>query len=131
MSSTNSISMAECIFCDVISGKLPSYKLYEDEDFIAILDIFPKSEGHTLVIPKKHYTWVWDYPELGKYFEVVGKIAKHLRPLAPDNIVRCIIWGWDVPHAHIHLIPGKENNLNGEKLNNERMKKLQKKFLMS
>ena len=123
--------MSECIFCQVIAGKLPSYKLYENDDFIAILDIFPKSEGHTLVIPKKHVPWVWDYDQPGKYFELVSKIAKHHRELAPDNIVRCIIWGWDVPHAHIHLIPGKENNLTGEKLSDERMQEIQKRFAVS
>ena len=120
--------MSECIFCQVVAGKLPSYKIYEDEDFIAILDIFPKSEGHTLVIPKKHVEWVWDYLDLGKYFELVGKIARHHRKLAPDNIVRCIIWGWDVPHAHIHLIPGKDNNLKGEKLPGGQMEKLKERF---
>ena len=55
-------SMQECIFCQIVAGKLPSYKVYEDEEFLAFLDIFPKSTGHTLVIPKKHVEWVWDLP---------------------------------------------------------------------
>ena len=127
--------MTECVFCKIVAGEIPSYKIYEDEKYLAFLDIYPSAEGHTLVIPKKHVEWVWDLPagrqvtpNLGKYFEVVGKIAKNHRKLAPDGIVRSIIWGWEVPHAHIHLLPGKSNDLSGEKLGDEKMKQIQRQF---
>ncbi len=124
----NQLSMTDCIFCKIVKGELPSYKVYEDKEFLAFLDIFPKTEGHTLVIPKKHVEWVWDYPDLGKYFAVVAKIARHYRQVIGDPIVRSIIWGWEVPHAHIHLLPGKTNNLKGEKLPPETMIQTAKKF---
>ena len=65
----------DCIFCKIVSGKIPCYKVYEDENFLAFLDIRPLNLGHTLVIPKKHFRWVWDVPNIGEYFEVVCKIA--------------------------------------------------------
>lgn len=103
--------MTDCIFCKIVSGELPSYKIYEDEKYFAFLDIFPSAEGHTLVIPKQHVEWVWDYENLGEYFEVVAKIARHYREISGE-IVRSNIDGWQVPHAHIHLKIGKNNNPN-------------------
>lgn len=103
--------MSDCIFCKIVAGEIPSYKIYEDEKYLAFLDIFPSAEGHTLVIPKQHVDWVWDSENLGEYFEVVGKIARHYRVISKD-IVRSNIDGWQVQHAHIHLKIGKVNNLN-------------------
>jgi len=60
-----------CIFCKIVKGEIPAYKIYEDENFLAFLDINPQSPGHTQVIPKRHYRWVWDIPNVGAYFEVV------------------------------------------------------------
>ena len=55
--------MNDCVFCQIAAGKIPCFKIYEEEGFLAFLDINPWVEGHTLVIPKKHYRWVWDMPE--------------------------------------------------------------------
>ena len=121
--------MSECLFCQIIEGKIPSYKIYEDKEFLAFLDIFPKSEGHVLVIPKKHVEWVWDYPELGKYFEVVEKLARHLREKSKEKIIRSLVLGWEVAHAHVHLIPGKDNQFKpGQQLSGEKMEQIRKKF---
>jgi len=121
--------MSNCLFCQIIAGKIPSYKIYEDKDFLAFLDIFPKSEGHVLVIPKKHVEWVWDVKELGKYFEVVGKLARHLREKSEEKIVRSLVLGWEVAHAHVHLIPGKDNQFKlGQQLSGEKMEQIWKKF---
>jgi histidine triad (HIT) family protein len=122
--------MSDCLFCKIVKGEIPSYKIYEDKEFLAFLDIFPKTEGHTLVIPKKHVAWVWDYPELGKYGEVVGKIARHLREKNNGQMVRSLIYGVEVPHAHIHLMPGQENNLSGQQLSGDQMEKIRDKFSM-
>lgn len=103
--------MNKCIFCEIVAGNIPSYKIYEDEKYLAFLDIYPSAEGHTLVIPKKHVDWVWDSENLGEYFEVVGRIAKHFREVSKD-IVRSNIDGWQVQHAHIHLKVGKNSNPN-------------------
>src|SRR3990167_6600023 len=71
-----------CIFCKIVKKEIPAHVVYEDENFLAFLDIHPQSPGHTQVITKMHYRWVWDVPNAGKYFEVVKKIAiynkKHL-----------------------------------------------------
>lgn len=100
-----SIRMSDCIFCKIAKGETLCFKIYEDEDFLAFLDINPFVDGHTLVIPKKHYQWVWDVPEVGKYFETVRKITNHYREVLGDEFVASIIWGTEVPHAHIHLLP--------------------------
>ena len=122
--------MTDCIFCKIVAGEIPSYKIYEDEKYLAFLDIFPMCEGHTLVIPKEHVQWVWDYPNLGEYFEVVGKIARHHREVIGGGVVRETILGIDVPHAHIHIKPGKENNLGEKKLADEELTKIRDKFTM-
>ena len=123
--------MADCIFCQVVAGELPSYKIYEDQEFIAILDIFPKSEGHTLVIPKKHVEWVWDYPDLSQYFAVVGKIARHLRQKTGQAVVRGLVFGLDVPHAHVHLMPGKLDQGTPQKLPAAKLQALAQKLKLS
>jgi len=120
--------MSDCIFCQIVKGKIPSYKVYEDDEFLAFLDVFPKTEGHTLVIPKKHVEWVWDYPNLGKYFEVVGKVARNHRKVIGGEMVRSMIFGLEVPHAHIHVKPGQKDNLKGDKLEEDEAKELIEKF---
>ena len=122
--------MSDCVFCKIVKGEIPSYKIYEDGKYLAFLDIMPCCEGHTLVIPKKHVKWVWDYEGLGEYFEVVGKIARHLREVSGQEVVRSSILGWDVAHAHIHLKPGKENSWNGKKVEREDLEEVWKKYRM-
>jgi len=72
-----------CIFCKIVNKKIPAEIIYEDEQFLAFLDINPKSPGHTQVIPKEHHRWVWDLPaqasvpgNVRDYFGVAQKIAK-------------------------------------------------------
>ena len=97
--------MENCIFCSIAEGKIPAFKIYEDNNFLAFLDISPLNPGHTLIIPKTHYRWVWDVPNTGEYFELVKKIALALeKALETDWIVSAII-GEAVEHAHIQLIP--------------------------
>lgn len=97
--------MENCIFCKIVKGEIPSYKVYEDDNFLAFLDINPESPGHTLVIPKTHYRWVWDVPNAGEYFEVAQKIAHaQMKAFETDWIISKIV-GEEVPHAHIWLIP--------------------------
>lgn len=120
--------MQDCIFCKIIKGEIDCYKIYEDKDFLGFLDIFPKTEGHVLIVPKVHVEWVWDYPELGKYFETVGKVAKHLKKVSGKASVRGYIYGFDVPHAHVHLMPGKSDKFKREKLPDDKMRKMADKF---
>lgn len=97
----------QSIFTRIINGEIPCHKVYEDEQVIAILTNHPVIDGHTLVIPKKQVAQIWDL-ELQDYnylWDVVSKIAKHLRSVLKVERVGVVIKGIEVPHAHIHLIP--------------------------
>ena len=96
---------SDCIFCKIAKGEIPAYKVYEDADFLAFLDINPQSPGHTQVITKKHYRWVWDVPNVGEYFEVVRKIAKAQQKAFGTDFILSKIVGDEVPHAHIWVFP--------------------------
>lgn len=110
----------ECIFCKIVKGEIPSYKVYEDENFLAFLDINPQSPGHTQVITKKHYRWVWDLPagrqvspNVGEYFEVVRKIATAQQKAFGTDFILSKIIGDEVEHAHIWVYPN--SNVSGNK----------------
>ena len=99
--------MQDSIFTKIIKGEIPSYKIYEDDDVLAFLDIHPVTEGHILVIPKKQVQFVWDLEaeDYRKLTDAVQKIALHLRETLEVEYVGEKIVGTDVPHAHVHLIP--------------------------
>lgn len=98
-----------CIFCKIIKKEIPTETIiYEDDNFIAFLDINPRSPGHTQVIPKEHYRWVWDIPEAGEYFKVVQKIALAMKKAFGQEIIQGKIEGKDVPHAHFWVYPDPE-----------------------
>lgn len=99
----------DCVFCKIISGDIPSHKVYEDENFFAFLDINPQSPGHVQVIPKEHTRWVWDVPNAGAYFEVVKKIALAQRNAFETDWILSRIVGDEVPHAHIWVYPGAKD----------------------
>lgn len=103
----------DCIFCKIAKKEAPANIVYEDDKFMAFLDINPQSPGHTLLIPKKHYRWVWDLPKdssgdeptLGKYFEIAQNIAFAQRKAFGSDWVLSKIIGDEVPHAHIWIFP--------------------------
>ena len=99
--------MENCVFCKIVKGEIPSYRLYEDEKYIALLDISQFTEGHTIVIPKKHVRSIWDIDDIGGYMTLIQKIGKHLKNLGYEY-VDVMVFGRLVPHLHVHLIP---NNL--------------------
>ena len=101
--------MNNCVFCQIVAGKIPCYKIYEDDHYLAFLDIFPVTKGHTLVIPKKHYRWVWDVKDIGSYMQVCQKIARHYQQVTGRDMVMSQIIGNEVPHPHIHLYPDLES----------------------
>jgi histidine triad (HIT) family protein len=122
--------MEDCVFCKIVKGEIPAHKVYEDDEFLAFLDVHPLSPGHTLIIPKKHYRWVWDVDNAGKYFEVVKKIAQAMqKSFGTDEIFSRII-GEEVAHAHIWLFPNPEKAMgdkndfpaNAEKIKKEILK---------
>jgi histidine triad (HIT) family protein len=107
--------MSDCIFCQIASGKISCHKIFEDDSFIGFLDISPVIAGHVLIIPKKHYRWVHEVEEFGKFWEAAQKVAKaQIKGLKVPTVVFATA-GIEVPHAHIHVLPMPKNK-NGEYL---------------
>ncbi len=128
--------MENCVFCKIAKGEVPAFLVFEDEKFLAFLDINPRNPGHTLVVPKEHFRWVWDVPYLGEYFEVVGKIARAIKKAMNTDFVVSFIIGEEVPHAHIHLVPRFKDDGHGalidlslvRKISKEEMEKIAKEI---
>ena len=104
--------MDECIFCRIVRGEIPCYKVYEDKDTLAFLDVQPHAQGHTVVIPKKHVVRVFDLTEAqtkGFMAGVVQAMKRVQEVLDPDGFNV----GWNqntaggqvVPHLHVHIFP--------------------------
>ncbi len=101
--------MENCIFCKIAKGEIPSFKVYENENLVAFLDINPFTKGHTLLIPKNHSKWIWDLED-NDYLDLmraVKLLAKALGKAFDTEWVVEGIAGIDVPHSHIHIIPRK------------------------
>ena len=97
--------MEDCIFCKIVKGEIPCFKIYEDDNYLAFLDIAAFVKGHTLVIPKKHYRFFWDIEDVGKYYECISRICNHFTKNLGFKYVDTLTFGRMVPHAHVHLIP--------------------------
>jgi len=97
----------DCIFCMIKDGKIPSEKVWEDERFIAFLDINPVNPGHTLIIPKKHEDYIFelDDAEYAALFKAAKTVAGPLKKATGAKRIGMLIEGFLVPHAHLHLIP--------------------------
>jgi histidine triad (HIT) family protein len=95
------------IFSKIVNGEIPAYKVAEDENYLAFLDIFPVAKGHTLVIPKKEVDYIFDLDdELYAGLQLFAKkVAVGLKSAIPCQKVGVLVLGLEVPHAHIHLIP--------------------------
>jgi histidine triad (HIT) family protein len=104
--------MENCIFCKIASGEIPSYKLYEDDQTIAFLDIHPVNPGHTLVIPKKHSNNILDIePEdWAAVAETTRRLSRVLHEVIPADGINLRMnnreyAGQDVHHPHVHIVP--------------------------
>jgi histidine triad (HIT) family protein len=102
----------ECVFCNIVKGRLGAYKIYESENYLAFLDINPRSKGHCLVIPKDHYSSILELPEemiYGLFNTVKIVTEKIVKNLNAKGINICINNGKDagqvIPHLHVHIIP--------------------------
>lgn len=95
------------IFTKIVNGEIPAYKVAEDENHLAFLDIFPVTKGHTLVIPKKEVDYLFDLDD--KSFAALQlfakKVAAGIKLAIPCEKVGVLVLGLEVPHAHIHLAP--------------------------
>ena len=95
------------IFTKIITGEIPSYKVAEDDHFIAFLDINPNAEGHTLVVPKKEENKIFDLSkeEYQRLMDFSYRVAKAIEKAVPCKRVGMSVIGLEVPHVHVHLIP--------------------------
>ncbi|MBN1388432.1 MAG: HIT family protein [Bacteroidales bacterium] len=95
------------IFTKIVNGAIPCYKIAEDDNFFAFLDINPLKKGHTLVIPKKEVDYIFDIEKdiLAGMMVFSQKIALAIEKVVPCNRIGVVVLGLEVPHAHIHLIP--------------------------
>lgn len=107
--------MEDCIFCKIVKGEIPNYTLYEDDNYLAFLDIFPRVKGHALVIPKKHYRWIYDVENFGEFWEVAKKISMRLQKILNARSISYLTLGEEVPHAHIHILPQISRDIGGIK----------------
>lgn len=95
------------LFSRIIAGEIPSYKIAEDDNFYAFLDINPVSWGHTLVVPKQETDYIFDLSDntLSDMMVFAKKVAEALKSVIPCRKIGVAVLGLEVPHAHIHLIP--------------------------
>jgi len=98
------------VFELIVKGDIPCHKVWEDDDHLAFLDINPRVDGHTLVIPKKPYDEVFAMPaeEYGALWRAARTVARHLERRTGCRRVVVVILGYEVPHVHIHLMPTNE-----------------------
>ena len=95
------------IFSKIISDEIPAYKILENENFLAFLDIFPLAKGHVLVIPKKEIDYLFDISsdEYGELWKFARQVAKAMDKVIDCKRIGVAVIGLEVPHAHIHLVP--------------------------
>ena len=95
------------IFTKIINGEIPSYKIAEDDNYYAFLDINPLARGHTLVVPKKEVDYIFDLDAetLEGMFSFAQKVARAIEKEVECKRIGIAVLGLEVPHAHVHLIP--------------------------
>lgn len=111
----------DTVFAKIVKGEIPCYKVAENDDFLAFLDIFPLQKGHVLVIPKTSVDYLFDLEDelLGKMMIFAKQVAVKIKAAIPCERVGVTVLGFDVAHAHIHLIPinkTEDMNFKNEKL---------------
>ena len=116
------------IFTKIVNGEIPCYKIAEDENFLAFLDVNPNAKGHTLCIPKQEINKIFDiedelYLGLMKFSKT---IAIALEKTVPCKRIGMAVIGLEVPHAHVHLVPRFENDGHGGFIRPENIKNISK-----
>lgn len=116
------------IFSKIIAGDIPCYKIAENDDYIAFLDVFPLKKGHVLVVPKKEVDYIFDLDDTtySGLMLFAKDVAAALKKAIPCNRVGVTVIGLEVPHAHVHLIPiNTEDDMN---FRNEKLKLSKEEF---
>ena len=95
------------IFSKIVSGEIPSYKIAENENYLAFLDVFPLKKGHVLVIPKKEVDYIFDLDDdtLAGLHLFAKNVAHAVKKAVPCKRIGVAVIGLEVPHTHIHLVP--------------------------
>ena len=124
------------IFSRIVNGEIPCYKIAEDEQFFAFMDINPVAVGHTLVIPKRENDYIFNLEddEIGAMMVFAKKVAKALEKAVPCKRIGVAVIGLEVPHAHIHLIPiSQEGDMDFKKehvhMSDEEFREVQKRIV--
>lgn len=124
------------LFSKIVAGEIPCYKIAENEEFLAFLDIMPLAEGHTLVIPKKETNYIFELgdEELSRLMVFAKSVAKKIGAAIECKKVGVAVIGLEVPHCHIHLIPLQNvSDINFERekltLSPEKMQAIQKQII--
>jgi histidine triad (HIT) family protein len=117
------------LFTRIINGEIPCYKIAEDEQFIAFLDILPVAKGHALVVPKKEIDYIFDLPneELQALNLFAKEVARKIQTVIPCKKIGISVIGLEVPHAHMHLIP--INHIHDMNFEKERLKFTPEEYL--
>jgi histidine triad (HIT) family protein len=99
--------MPDCIFCKIINKEIPAHIVWENDRFIAMLDIRPVNPGHLLIIPREHIETIFDIPQplYNELFETAKALSRPLQQAMSSTKVGVVVEGFGVPHAHVHLIP--------------------------
>jgi histidine triad (HIT) family protein len=127
--------MNDCVFCKIIRGDEPSYKIWEDDECYVFLSTRPVNPGHTLVIPKRHIDSIWDIedPLFTNLFQRSKELSQPIRRTFDAPRVGVAIEGFSVPHAHIHLVPvyhmAELDPNRGKRANPEALAEVQEKIL--
>lgn len=103
------------IFTKIINNEIPSYKIAENEKFLAFLDVNPLQKGHVLIVPKQEIDYIFDVEDelLSEMMVFSKNVAKKIKSAIPCNRIGVTVIGLEVPHAHIHLVPiNKMNDMN-------------------
>ncbi len=126
--------MENCVFCQIVAGKNPCYKVYEDGQFLGFLDINPRTVGHSLLIPKNHYRFVYDVPNFERYWVAALSLTKAIKKALRPSFITYLTHGLEVPHAHIHILPRQDETELVPVVKNiptEEMKKTAEKILQA
>ena len=119
--------MENCVFCQIVKGEIPCYKVYEDENFLGFLDVRPLNPGNSLLIPKKHYRWTYDVSNFGEYWEAAKKVALLSLKVVKASSVNFYTIGEEVFHAHIRIIPRFPNDGHVNGINLSEIKQISQK----
>ncbi|MFC1653306.1 HIT family protein [Patescibacteria group bacterium] len=97
--------MADCVFCKIVAGEIPTQVIYEDSNFVGFLDLGQIVDGHTLLVPKNHYRWIWNVPNIAEMYQAANKIVAGMKKVTSNDSVVSMTIGEMVHHAHMHLLP--------------------------